>query len=235
MRFAIVVFPGTWSDTDCYHQVVNVLGQEADYVWHQETALKKYDCVILPGGFSYGDYLRPGAMAGLSPVMEGVRRFAKAGGLVIGICNGFQVLCESGLLPGALLRNSHLQYRCQWTHLRTERTDLPFTNRCRPDQVLQVPVSHGEGNYFADPETLARLEGDGRVLFRYCEADGAVSQEANPNGAINNIAGIINQEGNVLGMMPHPERSCEELLGSTDGNFIFQSIIDSCVNSRVTG
>ena len=234
MRFGIVVFPGTWSDTDCYHQVVDVLDQEADYVWHQETALEKWDCVILPGGFSYGDYLRPGAMAGLSPVMEAVRRFAKAGGPVIGICNGFQVLCESGLLPGALLRNAHLQYRCQWTHLLTERAAPPFTNRCRPGQVLQVPVSHGEGNYFADAETLARLEGDGRVLFRYCEADGAVTPLANPNGSINNIAGITNEAGNVLGMMPHPERSCEELLGSADGNLIFHSIIDSCVDSLIT-
>lgn len=233
MRFGIVVFPGTWSDTDCYHQVVNVLGQQADYVWHQETALEKWDCVILPGGFSYGDYLRPGAVAGLSPVMEGVRRFAKAGGPVIGICNGFQVLCESGLLPGALLRNNHLQYRCQWTHLRTEQSAAPFTNRCQPGQVIQVPVSHGEGNYFADPETLARLEGDGRVLFRYCEADGAVTQAANPNGSINNVAGITNREGNVLGMMPHPERSCEELLGSADGNLIFQSLIDNCVDSFI--
>jgi phosphoribosylformylglycinamidine synthase I len=230
MRFGIVVFPGTWSDTDCYHQVVNVLGQQAGYVWHQETALEKWDCVILPGGFSYGDYLRAGAMASLSPVMEAVHRFAKAGRPVIGICNGFQVLCESGLLPGALLRNNHLQYRCQWTHLLAERAARPFTSRCQPGQVLQVPVSHGEGNYFADPETLARLEGDGRILFRYCEADGAVTPAANPNGSIDNIAGIINQAGNVLGMMPHPERSCEELLGSADGNLIFRSIIESCAD-----
>ena len=227
MRFGIVVFPGTWSDADCYHQVVDILGHQADYLWHREHRVEGYDCVILPGGFSYGDYLRPGAMAGLSPVMDGVRRFANFGGPVIGICNGFQVLCESGLLPGALLRNSHLQYRCQWTYLRTERVARPFTHRCQPGQVLQIPVSHGEGNYFADTETLARLEGDGGVLFRYCEADGEVTQAANPNGAANNIAGITNERGNVLGMMPHPERSCEELLGSADGNLIFQSIVDS--------
>ena len=229
MRYAIVVFPGTWSDTDCYYQVVDVLGHEAAYVWHRERSLDGYDCVILPGGFSYGDYLRPGAMAGLAPVMEAVRRFADSGGPVIGICNGFQVLCEAGLLPGALLRNSHLEYRCQWTHLRTERVAKPFSSLCRPGQVLQVPVGHGEGNYYADAHTLGRLEAEGRVLFRYCDAGGDVTSEANPNGAANNIAGIVNEQGNVLGMMPHPERSCEELLGSADGNLILQSIADSCV------
>ncbi len=184
--------------------------------------------MILPGGFSYGDYLRPGAMARLSPVMDAVHRFAGSGGLVIGICNGFQILCEAGLLPGALLRNHHLQYRCQWTDLRTERVDTPFTSRCRPGQILQVPVSHGEGNYYADDATLTQLEEQGRILFRYCEASGDVSPAANPNGSAGNIAGIIGETGRVLGMMPHPERSCEALLGSTDGNLIFESIIDSC-------
>ena len=228
MRFGIVVFPGTWSDTDCYHAVSGVLGQEADYVWHRQADLSGYDCIILPGGFSYGDYLRPGAMAGLSPVMESVRSFADAGGLVIGICNGFQILCEARLLPGALLRNQHLQYRCQWTHLRTERVDTPFTRVCEPRQVLQIPVSHGEGNYYADDETLDRLESDGRVLLRYCEPSGAITRESSPNGAARNIAGIISAKGNVLGMMPHPERCCEGVLGGTDGRLIFQSIIDSC-------
>ena len=227
MRFGILVFPGTWSDTDCYHAVKDVLQQEADYVWHQENSLTDYDCVIVPGGFSYGDYLRPGAMARFSPVMDALPGFAASGGLVIGICNGFQILCESGLLPGALLRNQHLQYRCQWTHLRTERIDTPFTRQCEQGQILQVPVSHGEGNYYADTPTLARLEDEGRVLFRYCEASGEVTEVANPNGSAGNIAGIINETGNVLGMMPHPERSCEAILGSTDGNLIFQSIIDS--------
>ncbi|MCH8351946.1 MAG: phosphoribosylformylglycinamidine synthase subunit PurQ [Chloroflexi bacterium] len=228
MRFGIVVFPGTWSETDCYYVVKDVLGQDADYVWHRQDNLAGYDCVILPGGFSYGDYLRPGAMARVSPVMDAVRRFAQDGGLVIGICNGFQILCEAQLLPGILLRNHHLEYRCQWTNLRTEQVDSPFTRRCQPGQVLQVPVSHGEGNYFAEPDTLRDLEARGQVLFRYCEPTGAVTDASNPNGAANNIAGIVNQQGNVLGLMPHPERCCEPVLGGTDGNFIFQSIIDSC-------
>ena len=205
-----------------------MLLQEADYVWHQQDDLSHYDCVILPGGFSYGDYLRPGAMARTSPVMKALEEFTASGGLVIGICNGFQILCEAGLLPGALLRNEHLQYRCQWTHLRTERTDTPFTKGCAQGQVLQVPVSHGEGNYYADEGTLDQLEAEGRILFRYCEPSGAVTQGANPNGAARNIAGITNRAGNVLGMMPHPERCCESILGSTDGAVIFQSIIDSC-------
>ena len=228
MRFGILVFPGTWSDTDCHHAVSGVLQQEAEYVWHQQDSLSGYDCVILPGGFSFGDYLRPGAMARFSPVMNALGQFAASGGLVIGICNGFQILCEAGLLPGALLRNQHLEYRCQWTHLRTERVDSPFTRRCRAGQVLQVPVSHGEGNYYADPATLAELERDGRVLLRYCDPSGAVTDEANPNGSAGNIAGITNPAGNILGMMPHPERCCESILGGTDGNLIFQSIIDSC-------
>ena len=228
MRFGIVVFPGTWSDTDCHHAVGDVLRQEVAYVWHQENSLLGYDCVIVPGGFSYGDYLRPGAVARFSPVMNALQGFAASGGLVIGICNGFQILCEAGLLPGTLLRNDGLEYRCQWTHLRTERNDTPFTGQCSAGQVLQVPVSHGEGNYFADPATLAVLEDEGRVLFRYCDAGAAATDLANPNGSANNIAGIISQAGNVLGMMPHPERSCEAILGSTDGILIFQSIIDSC-------
>ena len=228
MRFGIVVFPGTWSETDCYYVVKDVLGQDADYVWHRQDNLAGYDCVILPGGFSYGDYLRPGAMARVSPVMDAVGRFAQDGGLVIGICNGFQILCEAQLLPGVLLRNHHLEYRCQWTNLRTEQVDTPFTRRCQPGQVLQVPVSHGEGNYFAEPATLQDLEARGQVLFRHCEPTGAVTDESNPNGAANNIAGIVNRQGNVLGLMPHPERCCEPVLGGTDGNFIFQSIIDSC-------
>ena len=229
MRFGIVVFPGTWSDTDCHYAVKDVLNQEADYVWHQEESLKGYDAVILPGGFSYGDYLRCGAIARFSPVMRAVSQFAADGGLVIGICNGFQILCEAGLLPGVLMRNKHLEYRCQWTHLRTERPDTPFTSQCRPGQVLLVPVSHGEGNYYADQSTLMQLEEEGRIVFRYCDAWGAVSEVANPNGSLNNIAGIINQRGNVLGMMPHPERACEALLGSADGNLIFQSMIHSLV------
>lgn len=227
MRFGIVQFPGTWSDTDCYHAVGNVLGQEARYVWHQETSLAQLDCVILPGGFSYGDYLRPGAMARLSPVMEAVIDFAHAGGSVIGICNGFQILCESGLLPGALRANRQMEYRCQWTTLRVEEAGTRFTSACDVGQRLQVPISHGEGNYYADPHTLAELERQGRVLFRYCDDDGEATEAANPNGAANNIAGIVNESGNVLGMMPHPERCCEAILGGTDGALIFQSIIES--------
>jgi phosphoribosylformylglycinamidine synthase I len=228
MRFGIVVFPGTWSDTDCYYVAKDVLGQDASYVWHQETDLAGYDCVVLPGGFSYGDYLRAGAIAHFSPVMGALHDFAAAGGKVIGICNGFQILCEAGLLPGVLRRNQHLEYRCQWTNLRTERTDTPFTTRCQSGQVLRVPISHGEGNYYADEGLLAQLEEEGRVLFRYCETSGEVTDPANPNGSAHNIAGIVNSRGNVLGMMPHPERSCEDLLGSSDGSLIFQSIVDSC-------
>ena len=180
MRFGIVVFPGTWSDTDCYYQVANILGQEADYVWHREESLAGYDCVILPGGFSYGDYLRAGAIARFSPVMAALNKFAADGGLVVGICNGFQILCESGLLPGVLMRNEHLEYRCQWANLRTERTDTPFTRRCQPGQALRVPVSHGEGNYYADAATLDRLETNGQVLFRYCEPSGGRHRRRQP-------------------------------------------------------
>ncbi len=226
MRFGILVFPGTWSETDCHHAVNGVLGQEADYIWHQDDDLTGYDAIIVPGGFSYGDYLRAGAIARFSPVMGAVKEFAEAGGLVIGICNGFQILCEAGLLPGALRRNEHLQYRCQWTRLRTERTDTPFSRRCAPEQVLEVPVSHGEGSYFADARTLQELEEQRRILFRYCDADGVATADANPNGSVDNIAGILNERGNVLGMMPHPERSCELLLGSDDGNLIFGSMTD---------
>ena len=227
MRFGILVFPGTWSDTDCYHVVKDILQEDADYVWHQEDNLSGYDCLVIPGGFSYGDYLRPGAMARVSPVMKALDGFAASGGLVIGICNGFQILCEAGLLPGALLRNNHLQFRCQSTNLRTESVDSPFTSACEPGQILQVPISHGDGNYFAEPVGLEELEQEGRVLFRYCEASGDISDAANPNGSAHNIAGIINKSGNVLGMMPHPERCCEPILGGTDGKLIFQSIVDS--------
>ena len=228
MRFGIVVFPGTWSDTDCYYAVGDVLGQQASYVWHQESDLSRYNCIILPGGFSYGDYLRAGAIAKFSPVMTAVQEFAAQGRPVIGICNGFQILCEAGLLPGVLRRNRDLEFRCQWANLLTERTDTPFTLSCQPGQVLKVPVSHGEGNYYATESTVTQLEAEGRILFRYCQVTGEVTDLANPNGSVHNIAGILNQRGNVLGMMPHPERSCEALLGSADGNLIFQSIIDSC-------
>jgi phosphoribosylformylglycinamidine synthase len=225
MRFAVIRFPGTWSDGDCHHVFTEILGHEADYVWHRETDLSGYDCVVLPGGFSYGDYLRVGAIARFSPVMEAVARHAEAGKPVIGICNGFQILCEAGLLPGVLRRNESLQFRCQWVHLRTEVTETPFTNRCEPGQVLRIPISHGDGAYYADPETLAALERNGRVAFRYCWPDGEVAPEANPNGSLGNIAGILNERRNVLGMMPHPERASEAMMGGEDGLLIWRSII----------
>lgn len=229
MRFAVVVFPGTWSDGDCYYVLDTILGQEVDYVWHRERDLSRYDCVVLPGGFSYGDYLRTGAIARFSPVMEAVRERAEAGKLVFGSCNGFQVLCEAGLLPGALLRNDSLQFRCQPAYLRVESADTPFTSACRPGQVLRIPISHGEGRYYADDETLRTLEDSGRVLFRYATPEGDVTADANPNGSLNNIAGIINERGNVLGMMPHPERASEALLGGEDGLFIWRSILSSAL------
>ena len=231
MRFAVVVFPGTWSDGDCYYALDTILGQQVDYVWHRERDLSKYDCVVLPGGFSYGDYLRCGAIARFSPVMEAVARHAEAGGLVFGSCNGFQILCESGLLPGVLMRNDSLQFRCQPVHLRVENVDTPFSRACRPGQVLRMPIAHGEGSYYADADTLALLEETGRVVFRYTTPDGAVTPEANPNGSLNNIAGIMNERGNVLGMMPHPERASEALMGGEDGLFIWHSLLESAVGA----
>ena len=233
MRFGVVVFPGTWSDGDCYHAVRDVVGQDAEYVWHKETDVSSFDCLILPGGFSYGDYLRTGAIARFSPVMAAVERFAERGGLVLGICNGFQVLCEAGLLPGALMRNRHLQFRCQWVHLRVENMATPFSRACERGQVLHIPISHGEGSYFADEATLARLEERGLVAFRYCTPEGALTDEANPNGSVDNIAGLTNERGNVLGMMPHPERAVEALLGGTDGQVVFRSIVQSFTGTAV--
>jgi len=229
MRFAIVRFPGTWSDRDCQHVLRDVLGQQADIVWHRETDLSGFDAVVLPGGFSYGDYLRCGAIARFSPVMEAVVRFAEQGRPVIGICNGFQILCESHLLPGVLMRNNSLQFRCQWTYLRREGRDTPWAAGIREGEVLHIPISHGEGNYYADEQTIAQLEDAGRVIFRYCDAAGNVTPEANPNGSVNNIAGIVNERGNVLGMMPHPERAGEELVGGTDGNRIWLSLIEQAI------
>ncbi len=225
MKFGIIIFPGTWSDRDCYYAIGDILKQDVDYIWHKETNLSKYDCVILPGGFSYGDYLRPGAIARFSPVMTSLEHFASRGKLVIGICNGFQILCESGLLPGALLRNDHLEYRCQWTYLKVENTSTVFTSQCQNGQVLKIPISHYEGRYYADNAMLAELEAEKRIIFRYSTSTGEINDAANPNGSLHNIAGIMNKKGNVLGMMPHPERACEPLLGSNDGNLIWESII----------
>ena len=231
MRFGVIVFPGTWSDKDCYHVLDKVLGQQVEYVWHKDTDLSSFDCVILPGGFSYGDYLRCGAIARFSPVMNAVEEFAAAGKVVLGICNGFQILCEAGLLPGALIQNNHLQYRCQWVNLRVENTGLPFTTRAKKGQVLSIPISHYEGSYYADEDTLSELEADNRVVFRYSTTSGEITENANPNGSLNNIAGIVNKAGNVLGMMPHPERAPEEIVGGVDGNLIFESIIDEVATS----
>ncbi|HVP04953.1 MAG TPA: phosphoribosylformylglycinamidine synthase subunit PurQ [Dehalococcoidia bacterium] len=225
MRFAVIVFPGTWSDTDSQYSL-QLAGQEADLVWHRETDLSRYDAIVLPGGFSYGDYLRTGAIARFSPVMETVVRDAEAGKPVVGICNGFQVLCESHLLPGALMRNDSLQYRCEWVHLRTENAHTVGTGALQPGQVIHVPISHGEGRYVADEATLDELEAKGRVAFRYCTADGEVTAAANPNGSERNIAGIVNERGNVLGMMPHPERACEGLMGGEDGLLIWRSVVE---------
>jgi phosphoribosylformylglycinamidine synthase len=226
MRFAVVVFPGTWSDHDCQHALANVMGQQADLVWHRESDLSRYDAIVLPGGFSYGDYLRTGAIARFSPVMESVVREADAGKPVIGICNGFQVLCEAHLLPGALLRNESLQYRCIQVNIRAENTTSAFTAALEPGQVLRMPISHGEGRFFADDSTLDALEASGRVAFRYCAADGQVTETSNPNGSARNIAGVVNERGNVLGMMPHPERAVEQLMGGEDGLPIWKSVLE---------
>ncbi len=227
MRFGVVVFPGTWSDGDCYHVLKNVFNQPVEYVWHKETDLSSYDCVILPGGFSYGDYLRTGAIARFSPVIEAVEEFANQGKLVLGICNGFQILCESGLLPGILMRNNHLQFRCEWVNLRVETTSSPFTACAKKGQLLRIPISHGEGNYFTKSRLVKDLGENNRVVFRYCTSSGDITEDSNPNGSIDNIAGITNAAGNVLGMMPHPERCCELSLGGEDGKVIFESLINA--------
>jgi phosphoribosylformylglycinamidine synthase subunit PurQ / glutaminase len=225
VKTGIVVFPGTWSDRDCGHALLDVLGEPVRYVDHRERDLDDLDLVILPGGFSYGDYLRCGAIARFTPVMDAVASFADRGGLVLGICNGFQILQEARLLPGALLRNASCEFRCEWVHLRIEQRDCAFTLDCRPGQVLRIPISHGEGNFFADDSTVQSLEANNQVVFRYCAPDGRITPDANPNGSLRNIAGISNARGNVVGLMPHPERACEALLGGEDGLAIFRSAI----------
>jgi len=229
MRFGVVIFPGTWRDCDFHFVIGEVLHQPVKYVWHRDTDLSGYDCVILPGGFSYGDYLRAGAIAGRSPVVEALPDFLAGGGFVLGSCNGFQILCEARLLPGALLRNECLQYRCQSTFLLVENADTPFTRGLRPGQVLKMPISHGEGKYYADAETLRALRARNQIVFRYSTESGDVTKEANPNGSVENIAGIMNEEGTVLGLMPHPERAAESALGGTDGLLLFHSLIGSLV------
>jgi phosphoribosylformylglycinamidine synthase len=229
MKFAIVVFPGSNCDHDAHYAAEQVLGQQAELIWHKDTSLRGADVVILPGGFAHGDYLRTGAIARFSPIMADVQRFAAAGGPVLGICNGFQVLLEAGLLPGAMLRNDVLQFRCEHVHVKVEQTDTPFTGACNVGQVLRIPIAHGEGNYYAEPDVVARLENNRQVIFRYSTPTGEVTAESNPNGSVNNIAGICNERRNVVGLMPHPERACERAVGSADGLVLFESVIKALI------
>ena len=225
MKFGVVVFPGSNCDADTLHALRDVMGQATRFLWHKDHDLGGADCIVLPGGFSYGDYLRSGAIARFSPLMREVREFADRGGLVLGICNGFQVLLELGLLPGAMLRNKNLKFLCQYVAVRLENERTQFTHKGRKGQVLRIPIAHFDGNYYAPPETLRELEDRGRIVFRYADAEGRATEEANVNGSLNNIAGLVNARGNVLGMMPHPERAAEPLLGSVDGRVIFESLI----------
>ncbi len=231
MKFGVVQFPGSNCDQDPHWVLSQVARQPVTYLWHESQDLENCDAVIIPGGFSYGDYLRTGAIARFSPVMEAVRKFACGGGLVLGICNGFQILCESHLLPGALLRNAGLRYVCKPVWVRVENANTPFTSACRQGEVLQIPIGHMEGNYFCDQPTLRQLREQERIVFRYCTPTGDVNASANPNGSLDNIAGICNEGGNILGMMPHPERSSEALMGATDGLKIFESMVSALVRT----
>ena len=226
MKFAVVVFPGSNGDHDSYYAAKHVFGQDAELVWHKDTSLGGADVVILPGGFAHGDYLRTGAIARFSPIMQAVKAFAAAGGPVIGFCNGFQVLLEAGLLPGAMLRNRSLHFRCEHVNVRIEHTDTPFTGSCHVGQVLRIPIAHGEGNYYAEPAAIDALERNRQIIFRYVTPAGEVTDGANPNGSVHNIAGIANEARNVVGLMPHPERACELAVGSADGRVIFESVIN---------
>ncbi len=230
MKYGVIVFPGSNCDHDAYHVISKVVGQPVDFIWHKETNLNGYDAIILPGGFSYGDYLRAGALAKFSPVMKAVKKFAADGKFVLGICNGFQILCEAGLLPGALVRNKNLHFICKHVKLRVENANTPFTNEIKKGQVLSIPIAHAEGNYICDDKTFQELEKNNQIVFRYCNDVGEVTEEANPNGSRSNIAGICNKNRNILGMMPHPERACEDLLGSTDGLKIFSSLTKTIEN-----
>ena len=224
MKFGVIIFPGSNCDHDAYHVISKHVGQPVDFIWHKETDLSGYDAVIIPGGFSYGDYLRAGALAQFSPVMTAVKGFAANGGLVMGICNGFQILCEAGLLPGALMRNRGLHFICEHVNIRVETSETPFTNRLQQGALLNIPIAHAEGNYVCNDAVYEELLRERRIIFRYCDTDGRATDTANPNGARGNIAGLCNRERNVLGLMPHPERACENLLGSNDGRGIFQSL-----------
>ncbi len=225
-KFGVVVFPGSNCDTDCYY-AAELVGGQTSYIWHQEKDVSKYDCVILPGGFSYGDYLRTGAVAKFSPVMDAILDFADKGGHVIGICNGFQILLEAGLLPGAMLRNRDLKFICRYVTLSIGNNDTAFTNKALSGEVVRMPIAHNEGNYYADIATLAEMNANGQIILRYCDTHGELTAEANPNGSLENIAGIVNKQGNVFGMMPHPERAIEDILGSHDGQLIFKSVISA--------
>jgi phosphoribosylformylglycinamidine synthase len=225
MRFGVVIFPGSNCDTDTWHAVRDQMGQEAGYIWHEETDLSGYDCVVLPGGFSYGDYLRTGAVARFSPVMNAVMEFAAGGGKVLGICNGFQILLEAGMLPGAMMRNVGQKFACEYVNLRVESTDTPYTCAMQKGAVLRIPIAHGEGNYYCDAATLEELKRNDQIVFRYCTPDGQITREANPNGSLENIAGICNRERNVMGMMPHPERCSDPILGSADGRLVWESLL----------
>ena len=224
MKFGVIVFPGSNCDHDAYHAISKYVGQPVDFIWHKQTDLSGYDAVIVPGGFSYGDYLRAGALARFSPVMKAVKDFAAQGKFVFGICNGFQILCEAGLLPGALMQNKNLHYICKHINIKVENADTPFTSEVEREKVLSIPIAHAQGNYTCDDETFEQLEENNQIVFRYCDEDGELSDAANPNGSRSNIAGICNLDRNVIGMMPHPERACEELLGSNDGRAIFSSL-----------
>jgi phosphoribosylformylglycinamidine synthase len=224
VKFGVIVFPGSNCDHDAYHVISKHVGQPVDFIWHRDTDLHGYDAVIIPGGFSYGDYLRAGALARFSPVMNSVKEFAAKGNLVLGICNGFQILCEAGLLPGALIRNRELHFVCAHVNVRVESVNTPFTHELKPGSILSLPIAHAEGNYVCDDQTLADLQHEDRIIFRYCDRDGQITDEANSNGSRDNIAGICNQKRNVLGLMPHPERACEDLLGSSDGREVFRSL-----------
>ncbi len=226
MKFGVVVFPGSNCDHDAYHVIKHVLGARVEYIWHKETTLRMFDVIILPGGFSYGDYLRAGAVARFAPVMNAIVQFSRHGGMVLGICNGFQILLEAGLLPGALIPNNHMRFRCQNVYIKVLDNTSPFTREYQTAQVLRMPIAHYSGNYYADADTLKSLEDNGQIAFQYCEPDGTVSENANPNGSLLNIAGIFNPARNVLGMMPHPERAAEKILGSNDGLGIFKSLVD---------
>ncbi|MQF83750.1 MAG: phosphoribosylformylglycinamidine synthase subunit PurQ [SAR202 cluster bacterium] len=231
MKIGIVVFPGTWSESDTFYATKDILGINTEYIWHKDQKLNNTDLIILPGGFSYGDYLRTGAIASFSPIVNKVKEFANSGGPVIGICNGFQILCETKLLPGILLRNKDLSFVCEWSSLKVNNNSI-FTNKFKNDEIIKIPISHGEGNFQADERTIKELEEENRVIFRYCSDEGETNIISNPNGSINNIAGIINKQGNVLGMMPHPEKACEKLIGGIDGLGIFESVIKRVTNGN---